>query len=247
MSSNKTLIQGLEPSGAQNSFNQPTDSFYSRNATPDLHGGTVVPGMDQSQSLKRVQEGAPEQTPLSPVGKMPVGKPILGFLYSVSRTGMGEYWPLYQGENTIGNDPNCNICLGEATVSSTHASIVLRKMKSGKVIASVCDSRSTNGSMLNGEELDFNPHDCKNGDILTVGENYQLLLIIIDVVSLGLAPVASFHPIEIEPAGEDTENPSQNINGGMPPAFDPNMYNVGGTVGFDGNFDGNNRGGTIGM
>ena len=61
------------------------------------------------------------------------GKPVLGFLYSVSRTAAAEYWPLCQGPNTIfllnnvkgGNkltinafDANGNILTKEVTIGT---------------------------------------------------------------------------------------------------------------------------------
>lgn len=58
----------------------------------------------------------------------PSGKPIVGFLYSISRTGIGEYWPLHIGQNIIGNGPDCDIVLGEGTVSHKHANLHINKI-----------------------------------------------------------------------------------------------------------------------
>ena len=80
--------------------------------------------------------------------------------------------------------------------------LVVRKMKNPeKVIASISDARSTNGTMLNGQSLGFSAEECKNGDIITIGDNYELYLILIDAASLGLKPVEGF--IATEAAEED--------------------------------------------
>ena len=56
------------------------------------------------------------------------------------------------------------------------------------------------GTMLNGVTLDFNPRECKNGDIITIGANYELYVILIDPNALGLATKEGFQSIEAEPA-----------------------------------------------
>ena len=177
---------------------------------------------------------------------------MIGFLYSVSRTPAGEYWPLHIGQNTIGKAPSCDICLQEGTVSSDHAVLVVRKMKNPeKVIASISDARSTNGTMLNGQSLGFSAEECKNGDIITIGDNYELYLILIDAASLGLKPVEGF--IATEAAEEEmNDGPEPFFPGSQRPTrpgddFNPYDYNPGGgTVGLDGSnpFD---KGGTVGL
>lgn len=120
-------------------------------------------------------------------------KPILGFLYSVSRIGNGEFWPLHLGANTIGRDADCDVVLNEGTVSGHHADLVIRQMKNpDKIIVSLQDSRSTCGTMLNGSSLGFDLQECHHGDIITIGEHYELYFILVDVVSLGIKPIEGF-------------------------------------------------------
>lgn len=134
-------------------------------------------------------------------------KPVVGFLYSVSRTATGEFWPLYQGQNTIGQGAENDIRLSEGTVSAEHAVIMVRKLKKPeKVIASITDARSTNGTMLNGQSLGFTAVECKNGDIITIGDNYELYLILIDPAAIGLSVSESFIPVDIE-AQDDLSAP----------------------------------------
>ena len=202
------------------------------------------------------QGAQPVAEPQQPKKPITTGKPVVGFLYSISRTAAGEYWPLQIGQNIIGQGPNCDIMLPEGTVSSEHAVLVVRKMKKPeKVIASLSDARSTNGTMLNGESLGFSAVECKNGDIITIGDNYELLLILIDAPTLGLSVSENFIAIETEDnfyAGQPDTDPNatrpgdgyQPYGGPTPPPFG---FNPGGTIGLDGSGTGGDKGGTIGM
>lgn len=256
MSQNKTIVPGME-SGHSYEKEPPAD-FYSKGAnTRTTTKGTVVPGMDYGHNTaQRAQDSAST----SQHSSYQSGKPVAGFLYSISRQGIGEYWPLYLGQNTIGSSPNCNICLCEGTVSNEHAVLVVRKMKNPeKTIASISDARSTNGTMLNAESLGFSAVECFNGDIITVGENYELVLLLIDVKALGLRVSENFIPTEsheanVEEHEHDPYSPGYTQPGGMmPPKFDnrQDMYSssygsTDGTVGMDGG-NGIKSGGTVGM
>ena len=130
-------------------------------------------------------------------------EPVVGFLYSMSHNGAAEYWPLHLGSNTIGKSPDNDICLMEASVSNSHATINIKQMKTtGNVIAFIRDIGSKSGIYLNETELDYEGHSCKNGDIITIGDAYKLLLIIIDANAIGLCPADNFKEIEVEIAEE---------------------------------------------
>lgn len=155
-------------------------------------------------------------------------KPVMGFLYSVSRTPLGEWWPLYVGPNRIGRDASCEISLHEASVSDNHATLVIRKMQNNGANAGVFvflqDTGSMYGTMLNGVTLDFNPKECKSGDIISIGENYELYFVLVDPDSLGLAPKPGFKSTVTNP-GDETDVPAgysqapkgtMNMKGTMP-------------------------------
>ena len=164
MSSNKTIIPGMEDAYTE----QP--NFGKQ--TTNVQDGTCVPN----------PFGARPTTP-----SMNNQKPIVGFLYSISKSASGEFWPLRIGSNSIGRSADCDVCLGEATVSEQHAVLVVRQMKNPeKIIASICDARSTCGTMINGESLGFDQRECFNGDIITIGEHYDLYFILIDAKQIGL-------------------------------------------------------------
>ncbi len=160
-------------------------------------------------------------------------KPILGFFYSLSNSGITEYWPLHLGKNIIGSNPeNCDVYLPEATVSAEHASIVIQKKKNPKeVVAYLKDEGSTNGTMLNGESVGIDLQACKLGDKIIFGDHYELLLLLLDPDKLGLGAVEDFIPVKAE-----TE-----------PDFPPTgpMPEEDGTVGIDGNGNMFPTGGTV--
>lgn len=253
MSQNKTRIQGLDVDDTPQ-FHQPSQQtvnsgFYSRsNRRPD----TIISGMNDEPT-----DEIPTPVTAAPSpGRKTEGKPIVGFLYSVSRTMAGEYWPLHIGSNTIGNNPNCDIILGEGTVSGSHATLQIRRAKNtGHISAWISDTSSTNGTMVNDTCLGSTPVDCKNGDIITVGDNYQFYFVLIDVSLLGLNVIDSFIPVSTEEAPSPI--PSQGAMSDM--SFDPwgngpdsmgyggSEYNSQGsseTVGLDGSLSGINKGRT---
>lgn len=196
MSSDKTVIPGMG-----NSFDrQETSASMNPAGMPNAnYGGTHFPGMNANP-----QASANSMTETH--------KPIMGFLYSVSRTVCGEYWPLYMGLNTIGRATTCSVRLAEATISDNHAEIVIRQMKNpDSVLVSIRDSRSTCGTLLNGSSLGFDAQECHNGDIITFGEHYEFYFILIDAKSLGLEPRPDFIP-----AGNIPMQPGM---GGMPSMF----------------------------
>lgn len=214
---------------------------------------TIIPGMEDAYTEQpnfgkqntKVQDGTCVPNPFGTVpnsANVPNQKPVIGFLYSISKSGSGEYWPLRIGSNTIGRADNCNVSLSEATVSEQHAVLVVQQMKNPeKVIAWINDSGSTCGTMINGESLGFDRRECFNGDIITIGEHYDLYFILIDAKQIGLNVCRDF--ISTQPAVRMGNRPQ---NFGNPYAAPTNnqftqgyeQENVnpqGGTIGLDEN------------
>lgn len=270
MSQNKTVFPGVGQEGEDFSPHRqqaPYSDNYSRPAYANRSAGTVFPGMEG------MQPGRP-QRPEQPQPCRPTGnhgnKPIVGFLYSVSRTAAGEFWPVYIGQNVIGCAPSCDIVLKEGTVSQRHAILHINKMKKPeKLEATISDCQSTNGTMLNGNSVSVaRPPECINGDVITIGENYELLFVLIDVKALGLTTAEQFYAINDDDDDDydDRGNSRQNMNNANRPTFnqqdfpprfngpDPSPYGGASkpsgdsTMGLDptaGN--GFNHGGTMGM
>jgi pSer/pThr/pTyr-binding forkhead associated (FHA) protein len=74
----------------------------------------------------------------------------------------GEFG-LDEGENLIGRDADCTVCIRSTTVSRHHARIVVRGQE-----ALVEDLGSKNGTFLCGARVD-RPTPLKDGDALQIG------------------------------------------------------------------------------
>lgn len=261
MSQNKTVIQGLEPAEApaRHAGSSSNPNFYSRGDRPAAARGTVVPGMNPGNNPTAQVTDSPAAPHQPKSSFVYTGKPVVGFLYSVSRTAAGEFWPLHIGQNTIGQSETCDIVLPEGTVSGEHAVIVVRKMKKPeKVIASISDARSTNGTMINGESLGFTAEECKNGDVITIGDCYELYLILVDTAELGLSVSENFIPVAADEDEDEFADGPTPFSDGMTRPGDDYSYGgptpppfggytpAGGTVGLDGTAS-PNKGGTVGM
>lgn len=172
------------PGAPVNSFDYSQNPHFYPQIKPDQNEGTNFPGSNGTPTTESVNR-----------------KPILGFLYSVSKDYAGEYWPLYLGANTIGRGSECTVCLKEATVSKQHATLVIRQMQNqGEdtgLFVFIQDVGSMCGTLVNGVTLDFNPKECKNGDIITIGENYELYFILVEPKVLGLTPKEKFKAVSI--------------------------------------------------
>lgn len=260
MSQNKTVFPGLgqegdfhpEPSFSNNS--QP----YARSYNTGRGRGTIYPGMEGPE---RTDAPAPRDSrPAQP--SKGNGKPIVGFLYSISRTGVGEFWALHIGQNIIGNSKDCDIILGEGTVSQRHANLHINKMKKPeKTEATISDLGSTNGTLVNENSVSVaRPVECVNGDVITIGENYDLLLLLIDAKAIGLHLADNFIDVREEDedfmhvGGISSNHGNMTVNEqDLPPRFNgpDSPYNGGNrpsdsTIGMD-SAGGFRNGGTVGM
>lgn len=240
MSQNKTIVPGIGEAdhSTDNRRNNIGNDFYSRGTSRtsgSVPQGTIVPGMSGVAGTPHAirQE--------SPQGKKSSEVPVIGFLYSISRQGIGEYWPVHVGRNTIGRDTGNDIVLAEYTVSGLHASLSVRKMKSSnKVIALIRDEGSKTGLLVNGEELGYEGHECFNGDIITVGCNYTLLLILVNAEEAGLSVAEHFEDALVE--DEEELIPVPPVNQGRP-TFNPYDHNNRSTIAMNGSV-GEEPGGT---
>ncbi len=163
---------------------------------------TYVPGMDGAGPSKESSESPVRKS--SKVSDTP-DKPVLGFLYSVSRTSFGEFWPLYLGPNTIGRDSSCDVVLAEGTVSGEHATLIIHQEDDGEVYAGVKDNGSTHGVKVNGKSAHFDVVGCKNMDIIKIGKAYELLFILVDANACGIKQAENF--VEVEQKSARPVNP----------------------------------------
>lgn len=193
----KTYVPGLEDDNYVHRT-EPKHDFSS--TKKDLHAspakssreGTVVPGLDDDDAPARGRTAVSITR-----GSATKSKPIVGFLYSVSKSSFGEFWPLYLGPNSIGSSNESDIVLNEGTVSSEHALITIHKDEDPEEIFAVLeDTHSTNGVKLNGKSIRFERMECKHMDIIRIGKNYELLVLLIDTGALGLHPSENFVEVQ---------------------------------------------------
>ena len=186
MSQNKTRFPGMD-NAANNPYNR--DMFVS-NGDDEMKRNdskaTRFPGIES------VENGQQADVPHDP---------IVGFLFSVSKTPYGEYWPLYIGKNTIGRntaDSANMINLLEGSVSSEHAALVIEQYTNPNETVAVLENKgSKNGTFINGKRVIYGrTEECKNGDILRFGSNYECMLILFDVRVLGLKKAENFISVE---------------------------------------------------
>lgn len=203
MSQNKTRFPGMENAG-NNPYNRASypsngDNGYSQPRTKRSNEkATRFPGMepmtdDQPKRQSEVQHD-----------------PIVGFLFSVSRTPFGEYWPLYLGPNKIGRAADNSVSLPEGSVSGEHANLVIEQYTNPNVTIAVLENKgSKNGTFVNGKPVFYGrTEECKSGDILRFGGSYECLLTLIDVRELDLKQADGFISVEgeDEPADDSWDN-----------------------------------------
>ena len=191
MSQNKTKFPGMENTG-NNPYKR--DSF-----DPD---GDVVQyrGKGKQTKYPEMEFGGVEETKTEEQHD-----PIVGFLFSVSRTPFGEFWPLYVGKNMIGRDNENAVCLMEGSVSGEHAALVVEQLTNPNETVAVLENKgSKNGTFINGKRLIYGrTEECKNGDILRFGSSYECLLIIFDVRELGLKKAENFISVDSDEEVEE--------------------------------------------
>jgi len=106
---------------------------------------------------------------------------LAGFLVSFSKSNIGEYWELREGNNSIGTNKTNEITLSEKHVSGDHAVInVYHEVKENSWIFDIADKSSSNGTYINGDRLRiFTGLRLKNNDKIQIGE-YVFMLFIVD-------------------------------------------------------------------
>lgn len=180
MDKNNTYVPGM---------NNATESIENVNpyAQPSGTNGTYVPGMQVKTPVEQPTANAPVNSG---------NRVVVGFLYSISNGGKREYWPIHVGSNVIGRDADVDIQLNEATISGKHAEIRVRELRTGNgLTATIQDLGSKTGILVNEQDPGYDLVKCVNGDSITVGKNYRLLVILIDTAAAGLSPATEFIPI----------------------------------------------------
>ena len=192
MSQNKTRFPGMESVGSnpynRDAYSPSGDNGRSQNRRSGNEKATRFPGMEAVSSDEPKHQTNDQHDP------------IVGFLFSVSRTPFGEYWPLYLGPNKIGRAAGNSVNLPEGSVSGEHANLVIEQYSNPNVTVAVLENKgSKNGTFINGKPVFYGrTEECKNGDILRFGSSYECLLTLIDVRELGLKKADNFISVDVE-------------------------------------------------
>lgn len=93
--------------------------------------------------------------------------PLLGFLVSFDLDPSGSYWPVRFGRTTIGTATECEVKLPAQGASGRHAEVMARAAQ-GTVKVWISDCNSTNGTVVNGEEIFTERPPLAHGDQITI-------------------------------------------------------------------------------
>lgn len=152
-----------------------SDNDFQKDGTVSNEG--FIGGFEASKK-KTMVEGQGEIT----AKENPKNQNVLaGFLVSFSKTEIGEYWTIREGNNSLGSAQNSDVLLNEKHVSEKHANINVSKDSANNCWKfQLVDLSSTNGTELNGDRLPiYSGTEIKNQDTLKIGE-YTLMLFITD-------------------------------------------------------------------
>lgn len=205
------------------------DSFYKPSGNVKDSSRTYVPDMYRQVAAEmQEEEGGTQASSYEPSHIVRLqNRPIIGVLYSISAGIEGELFPVYVGRNTIGSDPSCDICLRETSVSAQHGMLLARKQanEEGKEYIKVIlsDNNSSYGTIVNGERLNFDKVTCSDGDVITIGQNYVLVLSLFNALDK-LSIAYGFDRI---PEPKKVEKEKEPIEPTLP--FGPNIV-IGGTL-----------------
>ncbi len=90
---------------------------------------------------------------------------LVGWLVSYTIDKRGIDFKLYEGRNTIGRDSECQIIVPDGAVTGRHAVLLFRNGK-----YSITDQQSSNGTYVNGDDIELDPCYLKDGDIIRIGQ-----------------------------------------------------------------------------
>lgn len=199
------------------------DSFYKPSGTIKDTNRTYVPDMYRQVAAEMQEEENGQNISHSPTHIVRLqNRPLVGVLYSISAGIEGELFPVYVGRNTIGSDLSSDICLRESSVSAQHGILLARKqtnMQGDEYINVILsDTNSSYGTCVNGERLNFEKVNCTDGDVISIGQNYVLVLSLFNAldkltVAYGFDRIPA--PKMVEEGTQMPIPPSENIIGGM--------------------------------
>lgn len=199
------------------------DSLYKPSGTIKNTSRTYVPDMYRQVAAEMKEEEHGQNSSSLPTHVVRLqNRPLIGVLYSISAGIEGELFPVYVGRNTIGCDLSCDICLRETSVSAQHGILLARKQTDVQgdeyINVILSDTNSSYGTCVNGERLNFEKVTCTDGDVISIGQNYVLVLSLfnaLDKLSVAYGFDRIPDPKIVEEEFQTSIPPSENIIGGM--------------------------------
>lgn len=177
MSQNKTIVPGVDYTNLGDADQSIYGDLYSRTSNSSEH--TFVPGMQEAAPPVPAAAGTPMQSvqPQQEGGRLLTmqERVVVGTLFSISKTLLGELFPLYLGKNIIGTAPTCDVMLSEGSVSEGHAILYIRKVGDGYE-ATITDFNSANGTKVNDSDVRFETLPVKENDVIAIGSHYKFLV-----------------------------------------------------------------------
>lgn len=98
---------------------------------------------------------------------------LVGWIACFTWDRNGKSYELREGKTSVGSDSSCDIPVNDPGMSRTHAQFLFR---GGKL--RVKDSFSTNGTFVNGKDIESDPMVLNDGDVITMNKtSFKLRLV----------------------------------------------------------------------
>jgi hypothetical protein len=156
---NTNLSDKTQIIGSGGDMNQSTQIFgggnnINQNSKKDLNR-TFIQGMEINDEGKNVINETARQS-----------RKIVGWIISYSLDAMGLDFRIYEGNNTIGRDPENTITIAnDSAISGKHVTVLFRMNK-----FYIKDEMAVNGTFINNELIDIGkPYELNDGDTIRLG------------------------------------------------------------------------------
>ena len=134
--------------------------------TVPVGGGASPQNFDANKTMIGGAEDGPDPDAPNTVQR----RKLRGWLVTFDIEEFGLDFRIIEGRNSIGSNPKNDITIQDVKASGEHAMILY---KAGEFMLS--DEMSSNGTLLNGEDLDpRHPYPIKDGDVIRIGTSTLL-------------------------------------------------------------------------
>ena len=129
----------------------------------------------QQQQQPEVKKPKPAPNPMKGTIIQGVRK-LVGFLVTYSQTASGEYFPVYEGKNSIGRNNSNDVVIDDDAVSGEHLVLAYYPQNNKFYFDTV--GLTQNGTYLNDKFFVRGGDELVDSDVLTVGSTKLLLIVI---------------------------------------------------------------------